>query len=439
MASEWISRPLEDCMAALIDYRGKTPEKKSFGIPLITAKIVKGGRIETPQEFISVDDYELWMRRGIPESGDIVITTEAPLGEVAQLGIERIALAQRLITLRGKKGLLDNNFLKFLMQSENVQNQLHARATGTTVLGIKQSELRKIVLTFPPIEEQRAIARILGTLDEKIELNRRMSETLEEMARALFKSWFVDFDPVRAKAEGRDTGLPSHIADLFPSRFVDSEMGEIPEGWEVTTIGAVAYVTDCLHSKKPERRESGLPLLQLSNIRDDGLIDMKDTYFVDASDYQTWVSRMEASSGDCVITNVGRVGAVAQMPSNQKAALGRNMTGIRCKPSFPFKTVLIECLLSKAMKDEIVRKMDTGTILDALNVRSIPRLRFVRPSAQKVLDCFEHKARPLRAQMELQFAETRTLAGLRDALLPKLVSGELRLQHAERFISKDVA
>jgi len=110
-------------MSALIDYRGKTPKKTTFGIPLVTAKIVKGGRIERPDEFIAVEDYQVWMRRGIPRVGDVVITTEAPLGEVAQLGKERVALAQRLITMRGKPGVLDNGFLKFLMQSESVQNR----------------------------------------------------------------------------------------------------------------------------------------------------------------------------------------------------------------------------------------------------------------------------------------------------------------------------
>ena len=189
-------------MAAVIDYRGKTPTKTTFGIPLITAKVVKGGRIETPDEFIAEQDYAPWMRRDIPECGDVLVTTEAPLGEVAQLERERVALARRLICLRGKPGLLDNGFLKFVMQSERVQEQLRSRATGTTVLGIKQSELRKVLLPLPPIEEQHAIAHILGTLDEKIELHRRMNETLEAMAHALFKSWFVDFDPVRAKAEG---------------------------------------------------------------------------------------------------------------------------------------------------------------------------------------------------------------------------------------------
>jgi type I restriction enzyme S subunit len=142
---------------------------------------------------------------------------------------------------------------------------------------------------------------------------------------------------------------------------------------------------------------------------------------------------MEASTGDCVITNVGRVGAVAQMPVGQKAALGRNMTGVRCKPSFPFPTVLIECLLSQAMKDEITRKTDTGTILNALNVRNIPKLRFLRATG-KILECFEQKVRPLRAQMERQLAESRTLAVLRDTLLPKLISGELCIRNAESFV-----
>src|SRR5205814_8808169 len=127
----------------------------------------------------------------------------------------------------------DNTFLKFLMQSDAVQDQLRARASGTTVLGIKQSELRKVLLTLPPIDEQRAIAHILGTLDDKIELNRRMNETLEAITRALFKSWFVDFDPVRAKAQGHDPGLPEPLADLFPDSFEESDMREIPKGCRV--------------------------------------------------------------------------------------------------------------------------------------------------------------------------------------------------------------
>lgn len=192
----WSLLPLADCMEAIIDYRGKTPRKSPFGIPLITAKIVKDGRIHEPNEFIPVEDYDERMQRGIPQAGDIVVTTEAPLGEVGQLDGRKLSVGQRLITLRGKDGLLDNTYLKFLMMSEYIQNQLVARATGTTVIGIKQKELRKISLAIPPLQEQRAIAGILGALDDKIEINRRMNRTLESMARAVFRQWFVEGEQV---------------------------------------------------------------------------------------------------------------------------------------------------------------------------------------------------------------------------------------------------
>jgi len=203
MSSDWPLFPLEDCLDALIDYRGKTPEKTTSGIPLITAKVIKGGRIETPNEFIAIDNYEAWMRRGIPECGDVVLTVEAPLGEVAQLGPEKIALAQRVVTLRGKENFLDSTYLLYWLQSEDAQEQLKARATGTTVIGIKQSELRKLTVPIPPITVQQEAAEILRSLDDRITLLRETNTTLEAIAQALFKSWFVDFDPVHAKMQGR--------------------------------------------------------------------------------------------------------------------------------------------------------------------------------------------------------------------------------------------
>ena len=195
MPSNWQSRPLETVMHAIIDYRGKSPRKTSFGIPLITARVVKDGRIMQPDEFIAAEDYDRWMSRGLPKAGDVLITTEAPLGEVAQLDGRKVALAQRLITLRGKADVLDNTFLKFLLQSQSIQDALKARSTGTTVSGIRQSELRKVQLPVPPIEEQRAIAHILGTLDDKIELNRKMNETLEA----------IDLTPIFVQLTIRDS------------------------------------------------------------------------------------------------------------------------------------------------------------------------------------------------------------------------------------------
>lgn len=214
---------IEDSMDAIIDYRGKTPQKSSSGIPLITAKIVKNGTILPPTEFIPSDDYDNWMVRGLPEVGDVVLTTEAPLGEVAQLWDTKIALAQRIVTLRGKSGLLHNDYLVYLLQSSTIQNQLNARSTGTTVKGIKQSELRKIVLDIPSLDYQKWAAECLQSLDRKIKNNNQINQTLEKMAQALFKSWFVDFEPVKAKISVLEAGGSQEDATLSAMRVISGK------------------------------------------------------------------------------------------------------------------------------------------------------------------------------------------------------------------------
>ena len=149
--------------------------------------------------------------------------------------------------LRGKEAITDTGFIYWFLAQDHIVDYLHSIAENSTSAypSIRPSDLEQLTLSLPPLPEQRAIAHVLGTLDDKIELNRRMNETLESMARALFKSWFVDFDPVRAKMDGRWrpgeylTGLPAHLYDLFPDRLVDSELGPIPEGWEVKAFGTL--------------------------------------------------------------------------------------------------------------------------------------------------------------------------------------------------------
>ena len=175
---EWKSDILINLLDALIDYRGKTPKKTSSGVPLVTAKIIKGGRILPYEEYIAEDDYDSWMVRGLPKPGDVVLTTEAPLGEVAQLDNTKVALAQRVVTLRGKKGILDNTFLKYFLQSDFGQKRLTVRETGTTVTGIKQSELRKVEISYPDYDTQCKIGAILKSLDDKIALNNSINHNL---------------------------------------------------------------------------------------------------------------------------------------------------------------------------------------------------------------------------------------------------------------------
>lgn len=231
---DWPEFTLEKVLDRLIDYRGISPKKSGLGVPVISARVVKSGRImENIEQTIDPSYYKDWMRRGMPKSGDVVITTEGPLGEVAQLDEKTAtyALGQRVVTLRGKPEILDNQFLKYLLISPEIQGRLYARATGSTVQGIKQKSLREMPIPVAPIHEQRKIASVLGALDSMIELNRKTTVTLEHMVQVIYKAWFVNFDPVVAKSEGRKPALMTDdVAALFPS-----ELGpdNIPAGWAV--------------------------------------------------------------------------------------------------------------------------------------------------------------------------------------------------------------
>jgi len=406
---------------------GDTCNTEGLGLPLLNGPTEYGEHYPIPVQFTTD-------ARKRAEPGDILFCVRGSTTGRMNWADQEYAIGRGVAAIRHKATPALQPYVRAVIE-HNLPSLL-VQATGSTFPNVSAAQLAS--LRWPPLEEseQSAIAFILGTLDDKIELNRRMNQTLESIARAVFKSWFVDFDPVRAKADGRQPAdMDAETAALFPDSFEDSELGKIPSGWAVSSIGDVSEVVDCLHSKKPQRRDSGKPLLQLCNIRDDGLIDMSDTYLIEQDDYDKWISRIEASPGDCVVTNVGRVGAVSQIPDGMKAALGRNMTAVRPKPSFPYRTFLIKCLLSQAMRDEIQLKTDTGTILDALNVKDIPRLRFVNPG-ESLTALFEDKCRSIWAKMEQGLRESQNLAQVRDTLLPKLISGQIRVKDAEKFVEE---
>ncbi len=419
MSGEWTTLPLEDCMAAIIDYRGKSPEKTTFGIPLITAKIVKGGRIERPAEFIAEADFDDWMRRGMPKPGDIVMTTEAPLGEVAQLDKRKVALAQRVITLRGKPDLLDNTFLKFLLQSKPVQEELRSRGTGTTVVGIRQSELRKVSLTLPPLAEQKAIAAVLGALDDKIELNRRMNATLEAMARALFQSWFVDFDPVRAKLDPANAGqtLDPATAALFPEKLEDSPLGHIPKGWTVGKLGEVG--TNSRRGVQPSDIAPNTPYIALEHMPR-RCIALGD-----------WDDCADVASGKSAFMK-GEILFGKLRPYFHKVGVAP-FDGV-CSTDIlvlaPKSAEWFGFLLGHASSDELVQFTDlasTGTKMPRTNWSDISSFKVALPP-KPIAAAYTRIIQPMLDRIHANLHQSRTLAGLRDALLPKLLSGEIRPQ-----------
>ncbi|MBL7227340.1 MULTISPECIES: restriction endonuclease subunit S [Pseudomonas] len=428
MSSEWTFAPLENFLEALIDYRGKTPEKTSEGIPLITAKIIKGGRIEKPTEFIAVDNYDSWMRRGIPKEGDVVLTVEAPLGEVAQLGPEKIALAQRVVTLRGKEGILDNSYLLYLLQTEEMLEQLKSRSTGTTVLGIKQSELRKVPLSLPPINQQRTTAQTLKALDDRITLLRETNTTLEAIALALFKSWFVDFDPVHAKAEGLDPeGMDADIAAMFPDSFEQSELGLIPRGWVVKPIGDAV---DCIGGGTPNTKDSRFwEPAEYAWTTPKDLSGLQSPVLLSTERKLSTLGLAKVSSGllpagTLLLSSRAPIGylAIAQMPIAVNQGYIAIPSGGELSPLY----MLFWCRQNM----EGIKARANGSTFMEISKKAFRPIPALVPSA-KVLVAFANVADPLFERLIENERQAQTLTKLRDTLLPRLISGKLRLPEAK--------
>ena len=305
--------------------------------------------------------------------------------------------------------------------------------TGVPCISKPLTSLRQFGIRLPvDVEEQRAIAHILGTLDDKIELNRRMSATLEAMARALFKSWFVDFDPVRAKMEGRDPGLPKPLADLFPARLVDSELGEIPEGWQVKPVGDLAEVVggSTPRTERAEYWESGthhwVTPKDMSGLSMPVLLDT-ERKITDAGLAQ--VSSGLLPKGTVLLSSRAPIGylAIAEVP------VAVNQGFIAMKPRQGTSSLFL-LRWASAAHDEIESRANGSTFLE-ISKASFRPIRVAAPTGP-VMEAFDRKSRPLYGKVVEQERETRTLAGLRDTLLSKLISGELRVEDPERFLRR---
>lgn len=290
---------------------------------------------------------------------------------------------------------------------------------------LNQDILSRIPTIAPTPTEQRAIGRILGALDDKIELNRRMSEMLEAMARALFKSWFVDFDPVRAKAEGRDPGLPKPIADLFPAHLVDSELGEIPEGWEV---GRLESATELLRNQTnpcelPEQVFShhSIPAFdneqQPSAERGAAIKSMK---------FCVPVGTVLFSKLNPVIERVWLVD-----PQPDETAIC-STEFLVFPPKVPFERCFLYCLLRSPDFRDAVNSLVTGTSNSHQRARAdgILAIAVARPPA-RLAGRFERLVGPIFDRTLANRRESQTLAKARDSLLPKLISGEIRVRDAQ--------
>lgn len=281
-------------------------------------------------------------------------------------------------------------------------------ASGSGVPSLSRDDFYREELQLPPLSDQKAIAHILGALDDKTELNQKMNQTLEDIAKAVFKSWFVDFDPVRAKAEGRPTGLPAEISDLFPDAFEDSEIGEIPAGWNIFKVGerAVRQKVGKLYSNKTVQDNGEIPVLDQS---DNGIIG----YHSD----DTFVS---ASLRDPVFTFANHTCKMRILFEN--FGVIQNVIPIKSDiyPTLWFYLRTLGIKKFEEYKGHIPDFMDT-----ALCFPEVP-----------LAIAFEGVVQPIFQRIHFAEKESKVLSQLRDTLLPKLISGELRIPDAEKFLEE---
>ena len=309
-------------------------------------------------------------------------------------------------------------FAHYLLKSNYFQGPLLAGGGRSAQAGFNKDGLSVIPLPIPPLPEQRAIAHILGTLDDKIELNRRMNETLEAMARALFKSWFVDFDPVRAKAKGRDPGLPEPLADLFPAGLVDSELGEIPAGWEVGTLADFSSLNPEAWSK--ETRPVAINYVDLSNTKW-GRIGAVTAYAQQGAPSR---AQRVLRPRDTIVGTV-RPGNGSYAFLSEEGLTGSTGFAV-LRPLRIEYAELVYFAATAAENIEELSHLADGGAYPAVRPEVVAATQAIK-SGDAVIERFSRIAGSLLAKIAENERESRTLAALRDTLLPKLISGEVRM------------
>ena len=415
MAGEWkryqVATLIESGALVVGDgYRAKNSELTSSGLPFARVSNINAGFFFKDADYFPEENLRL-VGNKVSQPGDVVFTSKGTVGRFGFVSSDtpRFVYSPQLCFWRSvDRQLIDPRFLSFWMSGREFFIQFRGVASQTDMADyVSLTDQRRMHITLPPLPEQRAIAHILGTLDDKIELNRRMNETLEAMARALFKSWFVDFDPVRAKAAGRDPGLPKPLADLFPDSFEGSALGEIPKGWEVKKLGDLLELAYGKALKAEDRQEGDVPVY--------------------GSNGQVgWHNARLVVGPGIVVGRKGNPGIATWVATD----------------FFPIDTTFY--VLPKAscqsleflfhmLRTHDLASLGADSAVPGLNRNLAYMSNQVLPPAE-LLGHFERFAGELSRRVNCGNEESRTLAALRDALLPKLISGEVRVGDAERFV-----
>ena len=406
---EWKEVTLGEITNLVIDYRGKTPLKlgsswSDSGYRALSAKNIKTGQIvaEDSIRFVDEELYRKWMKDEV-KKGDILITSEAPFGQIYYWDSdEKIVLSQRLFDVRLNDEVC-HKYVYYFMTSHRYQKDLEGRATGTTVTGLRQPELLKSTILLPPLSAQRSISSILSSLDRKIELNNKINADLEEMAQAIFKNWFVDFEPFK------------------DGKFVDSELGMIPEGWKVGCLGDMGAVV-C--GKTPSKSNSNyyggdIPFIKIPDMHGNVFVENSEGRLTEEGSLSQIKKLIPPYS--LMVSCIATVGLVSinTKPSH---------TNQQINTVIPHnKSALFYLYQHIKNNEEFLKNMGRGgTTTLNVNTKSFSNIRLLIPS-EIALEQFHGIVEGLFKKIEQNLHESRTLSLLRDTLLPRLMSGELEV------------
>ena len=426
-ACTWPIMSLRQAGVSLIDCEHRTPPATNDGYPYVGIPQIKNGRVDLDSARpIAEEHFRDWTRKANPQPFDIILSRRCNPGETGFVspGLGEFAVGQNLVLLRSDGENIIKPFLRWLSRGPEWWAQVEKYINAGAVFdSLTCAEIPEFRLPIPPLSDQHAIAHILGTLDDKIELNRRMNATLEAMARALFKSWFVDFDPVRAKMAGRDTGLPTEVDDLFPDRLVDSELGGIPEGWCASTLKDVALLNPESWSKEsaPDR----ILYVDLANTKWGNIHGVQMYSWADAPSRGRRVLRR----GDTIVGTV-RPGNGSYALIDRDGLTGSTGFAV-LRPTNPGEREIVWCAATSHDAIDRLGRLADGGAYPAVNQKAVLDTPVALPHARIRL-AFSSCAAPLLNRLQANQREARTLGLLRDALLPRLVSGELRIRGIDR-------
>lgn len=369
---------------------------------------------------ITPNDFEQNYKRTNLEEGDtIYANTGDTIGKSIFVKnnklVSKTSFQKSIAVLKPNINIIEPRYLYYLMKYETPR--LRKVATGSGQKNLLLSTMRDFKVTIHDRKRQKQICSLLGLLDDKIEINNKINDELENMAKTIYDYWFLQFEFPNEEGKPYKSSGGKMIWNEELKR-------EIPEGWKVNNILNVCDVVDCLHSKKPTycKEYEDYYLLTLENLTEKGYIDLSKKYYISKTDYEIWTSRILVKENDFVVTNAGRAGDIGKIPYGVKCAIGRNLTAIRPKNINPY--YLRQFFKSNYLKEQVLSNLDCGSFFMSFNVKSIKSLNVLIPNEdimKKSIDILK----PIILKIENNIVENQELTSLRDFLLPLLMNGQV--------------